>query len=71
MFKNLYVLEVEAAEGRVYRLECQPGSPRGECYDALNTMMATVLEQMKQAAAKEAEEKCEEQGEEDAPASEV
>lgn len=53
MFHNRYVLEVKGAEDRIYRFDCSDGSPRGECYDALATMMGIIVEQIKQAAGEE------------------
>lgn len=47
MFKQNMVLCVKGNEERIHRLECDPTTPLGEVHDALETMKAFVIEEIK------------------------
>lgn len=71
MFRNQLILEVKAGEERMYCFTCAPNSPKGECYDALCSMQAYLLQEMiedgKKKSEEDSKEECKEGCEEDKP----
>lgn len=58
MFQQKTILLVKGNEDRLFRFECDPTSQLGEVHDALETMKAFVVEEIKKNSVP-LDEKCE------------